>query len=264
MVAPPSDEDASAVLQATFGDLELRSLSPPMRGLLNSLLLYKSVFVGPWFEMLIEEERAGTRETYIRLRDETAAQAKQAVRVIEDWGSYGDPRAREVTDNVLTRVLEDMLTLKKSSTEVFLAAGLAAPTDEIRRRFLQLADIDRGHASALRSALGVRQPGRSEPRRAGGGAGVEVGPFPGGTLPESLKTAVDRAREHGDEPERILLSSLALRHLRDAGVVEPGRGEIFEIPVDVEFSWSEECFAVMTRNRLSLAEIVSDVRNGER
>jgi hypothetical protein len=243
------------------------SLSPPMRGLLNALLLYKSMFAGPWFTALSREQDPQTRATYERIRDETAAQAHRAADILRRWDTAPrqDTTAR-VTGEVLKRLLEDMLALKKSSTEVFLGAGLSAPTEEMRREFLNLADVDRRHAGDLRQMLDIhlpKDPSRGSSEDAPAFEGVQTGPFPPGQLSGTLWDTLEEARREGHEPSRIVLSGMALRHLRDEGAVAPNQGDIFGLPADIDFSWRGECFAVTSRGRLSLAEVVTEMVTGK-
>lgn len=230
-----------------------------MRRLVNALMLYKSMFAGPWFEALSKEEAPDKKEIYEQIMDETSEQAEMAFDLLHRWdGMAEEGRTQRVTDQVLKRLLDDMLNLKKSSTEVFLSAGIDSPTEEMRREFLDLADIDRRHAEALRAALGVRLPDDpSSPTQ--GYAGVHSGPFPAGTLSRTLKGALEQARDAGHEPIRIVLSSMALRHLRDEGSVVPRQGNVFGLPADVDFSWESEAFSITSRANVSLAEIVTEM-----
>jgi hypothetical protein len=236
-----------------------------MRKLLKSLLLYKSMFAGSWFAALSSEEEAETKDLYGRIMRETTDQAKRASNLVHRWDEMAESEQLEaVTSQVLKRLLDDMLTLKKSSTEVFLRAGLSSPSDEMRREFLDLADIDRRHADALRGALGVHLPTdrSSLPPPRSGYSGVHAGPFPAGTLSDALRAALEEARTSGHEPVRIVLSSMALRHLRDEGSVAPRQGDVFGLPVDIDFSWEQEAFSIASRARVSLAEIVTEMETG--
>lgn len=194
---------------------------------------------------------------------ETSEQARMALDLLHRWDKMSEEgRAQRVTDKVLERLLDDMLNLKKSSTEVFLGAGVDSPTEEMRREFLELADIDRKHAEALRAALGIRLPG--DPSSATHGfADVHTGPFPPGTITRTIKGALEQARTAGHEPIRIVLSSMALRHLRDEGSVLPRQGNIFGLPADIDFSWESEAFSITSRARASLSEIVTEMEAGE-
>lgn len=248
--------------RAPFGDLDVDSLTPPMRRLVKALLLYKSMFAGPWFAALSMEETQPTRAIYDRIMRETTEQAGRAANLLHDWdASPQREKMEDVTQQVLKRLLDDMLTLKKSSTEVFLGAGLGAPTEEMRRAFLELADIDRRHAEDLRGALGVHLPTVPAEQRhqTTGYVGVQAGPFPPGTISDTIRSALDAARESGHEPARLVLSSMTLRHLRDEGSVAPSQGDVFGVPVDIDFSWDDEAFTIASRSRVSLAEIVTEM-----
>jgi hypothetical protein len=263
--AGPASDVSSRALAVPFGDLDVDSLSPPMRKLIKALLLYKTMFAGPWFEALSMEEDPETRALYRRIMTETTQQAQRAADLLHRWDATdGHEQMEGVTNQVLKRLLDDMLSLKKSSTEVFLGAGIGAPTEELRREFLDLADIDRRHAESLRAALGVHLPNDlsagSTPRK--GYAGVRAGPFPPGTLSGTLRSTLEEARVSGHEPTRIVLSSMALRHLRDEGSVAPHQGDVFGLPADIDFSWEDEAFTIISRGRVSLAEIVTEMEAG--
>lgn len=257
-------------LESVLGGLGMdpESLSPHIRNLLNALLLYKSMFVGPWFAALSVEEDPETVAVYKTIREETSAQARRAADILRRWDESSDnATTQKVTDQVLKRLLADMLELKKSSTEVFLGAGIGSPTDQLRREFLELADIDRRHAETLRAALGShlpQEPTKVVPAGSRGFKGIRQGPFPSGTLSETIRASLDQARGEGHEPSRIVLSNMCLRHLRDEGSVEPRQGNVFGVPVDVDFSWADEAFAITSRDRLSLAEIVTEMAVNER
>lgn len=261
---PASGEKRDAQGAAPFGELAIDALSPSMRRLVNALMLYKSMFAGPWFAAL-EEEDTETRAIYRRIMEETTEQARRAFELLHRWDGASDRgRAEELTEQVLKRLLEDMLSLKTSSTEVFLGVGIASPTEEMRREFLELADIDRQHAEALRKALGARLPEDRSASTASikGYAGVHAGPFAPGTLSATLRNALEEARAARHEPTRIVISSMALRHLRDEGSVAPRQGDVFGVPVDVDFSWEKESFSITSRARISLAEIVTEMEAG--
>lgn len=251
--------------EAAFGDLRTEDFAPPMKNLMNALLLYKSMFVGPWFTALAREEEPKTSAAYERISKDTAEQARRAAELIRQWGDHPQRgAAEEVTKQVLTRLLEDMLELKKNSTEVFLAAGIRSPTEELRRQFLDLARMDRQHADILRELLGIRIPkGGKRARDKPSDIGPQVGPFAAGTLSGRLHKAFEDVREHGHDPSRLVVSSECLRHLRDEGVVKPHQGDIFGVPVDIDFSWEGDAFAITSKERLSLAEIVTHASPGD-
>lgn len=242
---------------------EVDSLSGPMRRLVRALLLYKSMYTGPWFESLGVEEDPRTRSLYQSITRETWEQARATMDLLHRWDAMAPQEATEsLTEQVLTRLLEDMLTLKKSSTEVFLSAGIGAPSEEMRREFLRLADMDRRHAEALRQALGVRLPKDTPEPETRRFAGVHTGPFAAGTLSDTVQRSLDQARAAGQEPRRLVMSDTVLRHLRDEGSVPPGQGDVFGLPVDIDLGWQQEAFAIISRSRISLAEIVTEMESG--
>ncbi|HET6403565.1 MAG TPA: hypothetical protein VFH78_02865 [Candidatus Thermoplasmatota archaeon] len=241
---------------------ETAGLSAPMQDMMSALLLYKSMFIGPWFEALSREENAEARSAYARITAETREQAVTTVDVLRHWDTIGHENADEVRKQVLDRLLRDMLEMKKSSTEVFLAAGIRSPTEAIRREFLELANIDQRHANLLRAILGVNVSFHdvADPARALKVKGPHIGPFAPGTLSGLVRRAIDDARAAGHEPARLVVSGIVLRHLRDEGAVKPGEGTAFHLPVDIDFSWDGECFAITSLERVSLAEIASSTR----
>jgi len=256
---PGNDEPVPHVRTDVFGLPDTSDLSVPMQDMMAALLLYKSMFIGPWFEALSREENSEARSTYERITSETRQQAATTVDVLRRWDTIGHEEADEVRKRILARLLRDMLEIKKSSTEVFLAAGIRSPTEEIRREFLELANVDQRHANMLRTILGVKVFLNDIPAatRAANVKGPHIGPFAPGALSGIVREAIEDSHAAGHEPARLVVSGIVLRHLRDEGAVRPGDGTAFGLPVDIDFSWGGECFAITSLARVSLAEIAS-------
>jgi hypothetical protein len=240
----------------------LESVTPALRELATPLLLYKSLFMEKWFNLLREQDPdARTRDVFTRIQEETNEEAREFIALLREWDAFPDHgNAEKAAGDLHLRLLEDMLKLKERSTEGFLAAGLQAPTEELRNEIIRLADMDRAHADDLRDVLVERAAARhAAPKDAASGPvnGVHVGPFPRGQVGERIRETLDRMRANGDAPTRIILSDTTLRHLRDEGTLDAQQGTLHEIPVDVDFAWAGECVVVQTHERLSLAEIVT-------
>lgn len=246
-----------------FETKSVEGLAPPFDDLLLNLLTYKRLFVGPWFDRIGGD--AATRLLLAAIREATLVQAVGAVESVHAWRRFPAPADPAEAAAAWTgqRILHDLLAMKESSTEVFLNAAVHAPTDELRQRILQLADEDRTHAEELRRVLG----GRSEPsigNRAVAEAATDVGAAAGrreeGSLRRSVERDIEHLRAHGAEPVRLVVSDVALRHLRDEQAVDMDRGLALGLPVAVDFAWSGECYALETRERLTLAEIITRTR----
>lgn len=249
-------------------ETSLAGLQTPLRDMLVELLLYKSVFMGAWFEALARRhEDPLMRDALLRIREETIGQAVGTIQEIHAWD--GVPGGARTVDDVRyavrTRLLEDLLVVKEGGTEVALSVAMAAPTEAIRQAFVHLADRDRRHADELRHLLGVQAVGSRMPAAADlASHGAHEGRYTHGPLYRSVQATLNQLIAAGHVPSRLVLSPGALRHLRDEGSVDSDKGSAFGLPVEVDFGWGGEAFAVLTRERASLAELITAAREGER
>lgn len=252
MTGPERSSAPEATLGA-FGEFTRQTLVP--------ILLYKSIFVGEWFsEMVSHHAERGTREALTRMGQATLREAIEVVASMRDWDAgQGSAESREAFVSALQRrMLLDLMRLKEGNTEALVLAAMRAPTAPVRDRLLYLADLDRQHADGLRTLLGADRVGEAL-ERTGGDArpvGAQSGRGDAATLGANVRAQRDAIVANGDRPVRLVLSQAAMRHLRDEGGVSPS-GTVFDLPVDVDFGWEGECFAVHTDARVSLAEILT-------
>ena len=257
MDAPPSPRRSAA--DATLGAFE-----PPLRDALVPLLLYKSVFLGDWFEALARQEREeAVRRALLDVSRDTLREAIEAVDTFRPWQAV--PHDADAIDRVVQvlqrRILHDLLQMKEGNNEAMLYVAMHAPTDEVRRKLVRLTDRDRVHANILRGLLGTAPVGHGRERGdndadEGGSLGAREARSREGTLTGSLRADLARIEARGTAVARLVLSPAALRHLRDEGAVGSD-GVALGLPVDVDFGWSGECHAFVTDERVRLSELLS-------
>ena len=239
----------------------LARLSPDMRDLLRELLLHKSIFVGESFVTLATRGDEEEDRRFRRVFDETVAEGTDACRHLEEWDNLPHDRGKveAAAKDVRKNLLDALIVLKELSTEAFLTSAMAAPTKDLRDRILRLADIDRQHADDLRAIVGastVSQKLRAqEARHESDAYGAHAGRSTDGTLGRSIQRTLQRLAAARVKPARLMLSSTSLRHLRDEGHVHDNVA--FDLPIDVDLGWGGEAFAIVTRERVSLAEILT-------
>lgn len=259
--------DAQTEAVAPASEEALGSLSPPMRDLLLDLLVFKSVFMGRYFRQLGESyPDPEIREAISTLADETTQEALGTVEALQEWDRY--PQGAEVaaagTHGIRARLFQDLIVLKEGSNQVVLAAAMRAPTEELRRRLVDLADIDREHADRLRRLLGLRAVPERLPLLDRGSQGPAVGAhgarIPDASLVRTIEVALQELEGRGVTASRLVLSATGLRHLRDEGGLDTEGGTAFGLAVDVDLGWEGECFAFVTRDRVSLAEFITTMR----
>lgn len=246
------DPDPSQVVSSLTGDLG---------SVARDLLLYKALFASPLFDALTAQTSDPVEaDALAQISKETHAQMLAAIDALHLWN--GCPiDVTETAADLRARLLVDILHIKESTTEAFLLAGMRAPTNELRRVFVALAETDRKHAEALRALLGTYAV-EAVDLRAGKylGDGTATGAFQGRAGEASFSRRIHRAledmRADGQEPTALIMSPVALRHARDEGLLGPNDGTAFGVPVDVDMGWRGECFAIATRERVTLAELI--------
>lgn len=247
-----SDLPRRSVAEATLSAFE-----PPTREALVPILLYKSVFLGDWFEALVAREPdLDVRAALAAIARDTFRETIEFIDTMRPWRDIPhDPAVLEETTPVLQRrLVHDLLHLKEGNNEAMLYLAMRAPTDELRRKLVRLADRDREHANALRSLLGTQLP--ADPAPDDGAIGARERRAAAGTLLASVKADLARFQAANAQVMRLVLSPGALRHLRDEGVVERD-GTALGIPVDVDFAWSGESHSFLTDERVRLSELLS-------
>lgn len=253
---------------ADLPDEGLRGLPPPLLALGTELLLYQAIFRGAWFDRLARQQgdpHVAERLRSIRLESEELARAAlDALRLWKDTPS--DVHA--ALGRLRANLLDDLLRLKEASSEAFLLVGMNAPTNPLREAFVDLAEGDRRHADALRELLGRHRVAHrlDEPPRPhqGEAVGAHDRRSTDASLAQSLQRALDALRADGQRPICVVLSPVALRHARDEGIVRAEEGTLFGLPVEIDFGWRGECFAVHTDDRIRLADLVAASRAAER
>lgn len=243
----------------------MEGLSRTTRGFLVELLLYKSTFMAPWFLQLGEDrELRPHREMFELLAYETIEQAELVAKELREGDQVpGAPDRLDAATRVLRgHLFEDLLEMKIASTEIFLAAAMQAPNDKLRKRMIRLADMDRHHADRLRETLGTRPVRGLLSERSQGDAREPLGAHEGrraeGSLAKAVNDAIHRLESGGAKPLRLTIGPVGLRHLRDEGELNEAVGTAFGLSVVVDLSWTQECFALETTDRVSVAELITE------
>lgn len=246
-------------------EVALGAFSVVTQSTLVGPLLYKSVFLGEWLQAVMRHHpEPSVRDALALMSRETLVEAIGLMTAMRAWDSRppDDEVVERVVRSMQRQLLHDLLALKEGSNEVIVQLAMVAPTQELRGELLHLADLDRKHADALRVLLGAVASDELVSRRALGpdtppqGQGVREDRPRERTLSATLKGDLRALQERGVLPARLILSPIALRHLRDEGVVGED-GTVLNLPADVDFGWSGECYAVVTDERVRLAELLS-------
>lgn len=247
---------------AEFEGDAIAGVRDPLAELLIDLLLYKRPFVSPWFVQAGGEDHHARTELEM-LRNETLGEAKAAVGVLREWSSMPVPTegAKDAALAVRRRLIQNLVTVKEGSTEVFLAAAMRAPTESLRSALVHLADLDRAHADRLRGLLGTEPSRREVPPLEGRSVGAAGGRREPANLRTNIEEDMEQLQTLGIHPQRLVLSAAALRHLRDEDGVNMEAGTALGLPTEVEFGWAGECYAILTGERVSLAEIVTKLKS---
>lgn len=247
--------------QERVGEVEavLGGFPAPMRDVLVPLLYYKSHFLGDWFRAMVRQEQdPELRNALLKVTQDSLMETVETLAAATAWErTRPDAEQLDALARMLhRRVVEEMLAIKESNAESGLLLAMAAPTPELREKLRGLANIDRRHADALRGLLGASTTERLGTVRGGANAaGVHAGRAPGRTLGATLAAAMKEFEARGTQVRRVVMSATALRHLRDEGEVAPD-GTVRGTPVDIDFAWAGEAFAIVTGERVSLAEIL--------
>lgn len=243
----------SGVVEAALGGFR-----GPTRRLLVPLVTYKSVFLGDWFEEVARQERdPATRKALLGIVRDTLVEAIELLETMRAWERGVSPGNDELASTLQAHALGELVELKQASTEALVLAAMHAPTAELRARLMRLADLDRQHAGIVRALMGVPEfPVQEHARDDESPLGVQRGRDPKATIARSVERAVQELRARGSTPTRLVVSGATLRHLRDEGVVL-GDGTVHGLPVEVDFGWRGDVFAIETDERVRLAELLS-------
>lgn len=256
--------DERAHRRPTHAEATLGAFPESTRSLIAPLLTYKSVFLGEWFtEVVRQEPDEKTREFLLRLSRDTLRETIQLLATMRAWDAARLPpeRHEELASTLQRRLVEDLLILKEGSNEVVAYTAMHAPSRSLRDELLALADVDRVHADGMRALKGGPSMRRAQDRArrerdADETLGAHTSRGEHATLLASLRARVDAAEEAGARVSRLVVSDLALRHLRDEGAVAPD-GRVLGRPVDVDFGWRGECYSLVTNERVRLTELLT-------
>lgn len=257
---PPHEAPSPGLDVLLLPEKAAQGLSPPLHDVQALLLLYKSFFVGAWFEQLCrQQDDPDVRDTLLEISRRGVEESRAIIDTLQQW--EGQRPQGDLLDRLRVQAreqfLRDLLRLKETATEVGLLAAMRAPTADLRDALVKSADVDRENGDKLRALLGMPTvpARRHDPPQEGESLGAHGAGAPGDLVSSRVRRTMEALRERGDEPVRLVVSDLTLRHLRDEGVVRAAEGTALGLPVTVDFGWRGHCFAVLTGESVSLAEL---------
>lgn len=231
--------------------------APSLVQVADALILFDDPILDQRFqEAVAMHPDAGVRAALAALPERVAEGSRITRRAAIEWervagGTVLEEEFRRGAERFLLEALLESAQLQ-IQLKTFMATR--APTQDVRSQIDAAIDIHRELAHALRDALQrldetpKAPPG--EPHHAG--VGVE-------NAQGDLRGQVERAiyamarRRHG--PRTLVVSTNALRHLRDQGLLKDGATSVLDVPVRVDFAWPGSCFALLSLDSASLDEI---------
>lgn len=238
----------------------LDGLMEPTKDLLLQTLLYKSMFSGRSLRALAErEETPELRDTLIRVSHESIAEGAAATLLLREWdANLANWDAIEAcAHDTRLRLLDDLIMVKEGLVETGLAIAMAAPNASLRDRFLKIVDVDRVHADELRRLRGTPDTKRLRAAIETAALGAGGARSPQTSFGGTIRRQIDAFRHRGRAPLRLVVSPEGARHLRDERLISPD-SRVFGLWLDVDLAWEGEVFAIVTEERMSYAQLVSE------
>lgn len=254
-VDDPTDLRAELTLSLFEG------LSEPAKEFLLHMLLYKSVFVGDSFRMLLRRESSPELRTRLmRISHGSAKEAAALSTLVREWDGHPGvwDHVSVATKETRAQLLRDLIRLKEGMTEAGLFAALRAPSESLRDRFLKIVDEDRRDADDLREFLGKTTTVAFREAEEHG-LGAHDARDRRASLSGAVRARLAQFEAKGARGLRLVVSGDGLRHLRDEHVISED-GRCFGLPIDIDLGWEGDVYAIVTDERLTYAELVVAMR----
>lgn len=227
---------------------------PTVSELVEALCLFHEPWLNSRYHGVLLRRGYGSREDLMRLPWVVLEAERLARQGAEAWQSeIRSGPSPEFVSWVEYTVLESFLTLVESQLAVLNHVAREAPTQRARAAFDSMIDKHRDVARALRGALrrqaDLREPPMAQARL------VQEEPKEG-DFRGHLEKAIQDAEKGPHGVRAIVLSATGFRHLRDQGCFKEGAASLAGHRVMIDFGWSAPAFAIETRDRVPLEEIM--------
>ena len=227
----------------------------------DALILYDTPILDQRFqEAITMHQDPAMRERLRKLPARVALGSRLTRRAGLEWerttgGGVLDDEFKSRAARFLLEALldsaEDQIRLKH-----FLARS--APTEEARRFIDEAILVHRELAGTLREAIKALPPAQPD-------KGDEPVPRQPQYISEEreatdlrgqVEGAIRAMVEGGKRPKALVVSDVALRHLRDQGLFHKGEATVLGVPVEVDFTWDGSKYALLSTDTVTLEEIL--------
>ncbi|MEA3198810.1 MAG: hypothetical protein QOE90_238 [Thermoplasmata archaeon] len=230
--------------------------------MVEALLVFDEPILNSRFHgMLTRHPKGQTRDDLMLLPAKIIQAGRLAHEGSLSWMRKGNPVLDDAFVEWAERMLLDsFLGMVDSQSRLIAAMARAAPTQESRKSFDQMAEIHREIAHTLRQALtflAKRRHGATALPPHEGLRSVQEEEA-GSDLRGQIETAMRAQILAGRAIRHVTLSPTALRHLRDQGCFRQGETTLGGSPVVVDMGWDASAFVLNTFDAVPLEEIMRE------
>lgn len=232
--------------------------SPSLPQIMDALILYDAPMLDQRFQEAIAMHPDGhARRLLEALPPRVAEGSRLTRRAGVEWDRV--TRGGLIDDAFRTRaerfLLETFLYAGEEQIRLKSLMARHAPTREVRALIDDAILIHRELTDTLRKAIVALDDAPAQaPRDRDAGF---VGPAdPEGDLRQEVEDAIRAMVAKGGKPRVLVLSSNALRHLRDQGLFADEETTVLDVPVQVDMTWPGLRFALLSFDAVALEEIV--------
>lgn len=238
--------------------------TPSLLQVVDALILFDGPLLDQRFQDAIAmHPDAKTRSVLAMLPSRVAHGSRITRRAAVEWertvgGSILEDDFRRRAERFLLEGL-----LESAETQIRLKTFMSshAPTAEVRKLVDDAISIHRELTHALREAIGKLADDEAPDEDSDGAATkppLAVGAEdPSGDLRGQIESAFHAMQARHQKPRLLVLSTNALRHLRDQGIFPTDVPSFHGVPVQVDFAWSGSAYALLSYDSESLEEIMT-------
>lgn len=232
--------------------------SPGILQIIDALILFDTPLLDQRFqEAIAMHPDAEVRKALEALPPRVAKGSRLTRRAGTEWErvAYGKGLDDAFRNRAERFLLEAFLDAAEQQIRLKSFMSGYAPTREVRELIEDAIDIHRELAEALRKAVSALEEGDPNERHPPDAA--YIGPDDQeGDLRLQVEAAVRSMAASRSKPKLLVVSSNAMRHLRDQGLFSDGATDVMGVPVQVDFSWGDRHFALLSFDSAALDEIV--------